>query len=82
MKIRLECPLNFLSKREVYDILNKRSLTIESENPEIIVVNPGTDSFLDYNYFRKYRDLKYILTPSTGTNHLDVNDLSRTDDGT
>ncbi|HAI43491.1 MAG TPA: hypothetical protein DCM40_38025, partial [Maribacter sp.] len=53
--------------------------TTDSKDPfwtECIIVNPGTDIFLDEDYFSKYQNLKVVGTPSTGVNHLDMDYLN------
>tara|TARA_Y100001937_G_C7135846_1_gene339942 strand:- start:5085 stop:5957 length:873 start_codon:yes stop_codon:yes gene_type:complete len=64
MKIKLDCPYDFMDK----ELISTLDL---SDNPECLIVNPGTDKFLDKNYFSKYKNLKVVGTPSTGVNHID-----------
>ena len=75
MRIRLECPVNFLGHQELEKILSDKGMTIDEEDPEAVIVNPGTSQFLDRDYFKEYKNLFVIGTPSTGTNHLDVSAL-------
>lgn len=77
MKVRLDCPVNFLSNNELEEILSQRGLSLEKDDPEVIIVNPGTDKFLDESYFSSFKRLKYVASPSTGTNHIDLNYLTR-----
>ena len=72
MKVKLECPINFLKVSELETILATRRMCLSDKNPDIVIVNPGTDKFLDASYFSKYKNLKVVGTPSTGTNHIDV----------
>lgn len=75
MKVRIDCPVNFLTKDELNQILLKRGMSIDNRNPDAIIVNPGTDKFLDKNYFSEFKNLKYVASPSTGTNHIDLDYL-------
>jgi len=77
MKIRLDCPVNFLSNDELDEILASRGMSLEKDDPEAIIVNPGTDKFLDESYFSSFKSLKYVASPSTGTNHIDLFYLAR-----
>ena len=76
MKVRLDCPVNFLESSELKEILTKRGLQIDQSDPDIVVVNPGTNRFLDEAYFSTFENLKYVVSPSTGTNHIDLNFLN------
>jgi len=71
MKTRIECPLDFLEKKQIDLLLRKYGIEQETEDPECIIVNPGTDMFLGEDYFSRYPNLKVVGTPSTGVNHLD-----------
>ena len=64
MKIKLDCPYDFMDKELI------SSLEI-SDNPECLIVNPGTNHFLGKGYFAKYKNLRIVGTPSTGVNHID-----------
>ena len=77
MRVKLECPTNFLDHKELDKILSSRSMTICEEDPQAVIVNPGTSEFLDRDYFSEYKNLRVVGTPSTGTNHVDVKDLKR-----
>ena len=68
MKIKLECPYNFMDQNIIKD-LNL------SDNPECLIVNPGVDRFLDKKYFSQFKNLKVVGTPSTGVNHMDIDYL-------
>lgn len=75
MKIRFECPLNFFSEEELSNFIKTNEITRDDNDPEVIIVNPGTPHFLDYNHFDRFKNLKVVATPSTGTNHIDVDYL-------
>ena len=68
MRIKIDCPINFMDDK-ITAGLNM------SDDPECLIVNPGTDKFLTNSYFDKYKNLKVVGTPSTGVNHIDVNYL-------
>jgi D-3-phosphoglycerate dehydrogenase len=76
MRVKIECPINFLQVQDINVILDSLGYTLDSKDPECIVVNPGTDIFLDEDYFSRYENLKIVGTPSTGVNHLDVDYLN------
>lgn len=65
MRVRFECPTDFISS-EIFG-----GLVEDNENPECIILNPGSDIFYDKRYFDSFRDLKIVGTPSTGVNHID-----------
>ena len=73
MKVKFECPIDFIESNVWLDL----GFT-EDNNPECLILNPGTDSYYDKTYFEKYNNLKIVGTPSTGVNHLDVNYLKFT----
>ena len=75
MRVKLECPINFLSVKDVENILAPRQMCLSDEDADVIIVNPGTDKFLDWDHFSQYENLKVVGTPSTGTNHIDVKSL-------
>jgi D-3-phosphoglycerate dehydrogenase len=50
-------------------------MTLCTEDPQVVIVNPGTSEFLDTSYFDDYKNLSVVGTPSTGTNHIDVSSL-------
>ena len=70
MKVKFECPIDFI-KSDVWLNLG----FIESDNPECLILNPGTDSYYGRKYFEQFKNLKVVGKPSTGVNHLDVNYL-------
>ena len=76
MRVKLECPVNFLEHNELDKILIGKGMTLCNEDPQVVIVNPGTSEFLDNNYFADYKNLTVVGTPSTGTNHIDVNALT------
>ena len=65
MRVRFECPTDFISS-EIFE-----GLIEDKDNPECIILNPGSDIFYDKRYFDSFRDLKIVGTPSTGVNHID-----------
>ena len=69
MKCFFECPIDFI---DMDPILKKFNLSISQEDPEVIVLNPGTDKYYDAKYFMNYPNLKWVLSPSTGVNHFDT----------
>ena len=70
MKVKLECPYDFMDP----NIIKKLNL---SNDPECLIVNPGIDKFLDEKYFNQFKNLKVVGTPSTGVNHMDINYLDK-----
>ena len=72
MRVKIECPINFLQAKHFHEIIDSLGYTLDSHDPECVIVNPGTDVFLDKNHFSKYPSLKVVGTPSTGVNHLDM----------
>lgn len=64
-RIKIDCPYDFLD----HGFLSEVEL---SDDPEVILVNPGTEEFLDKEYFKSYESLKVVGTPSTGVNHIDT----------
>ena len=76
MRIRFECPLNFFSEVELSNFIKANEIIRDDSDPEVVVVNPGTPKFLGWDHFSKFKSLKIVATPSTGTNHIDVARLS------
>ena len=72
MRVKIECPINFLQEQDLNVILDSLGYIPDSGDPECIIVNPGTDVFLGEDYFSRYKSLKAVGTPSTGVNHLDM----------
>ena len=70
MKVKFECPIDFIESNVWLDL----GFT-EDNNPECLILNPGTDSYYGGEYFEQFKNLKVVGTPSTGVNHLDVNYL-------
>ena len=70
MKVKLECPYDFMDQNIIKD-LNL------SNDPECLIVNPGVDRFLDKEYFSQFKNLKVVGTPSTGVNHMDTDYLDK-----
>ena len=79
MRAKIECPINFIQVQDLNVLLDSLGYTIDSKDPECIVVNPGTDAYLGEEYFSRYKNLKAVGTPSTGVNHLDMDYLSSRD---
>ena len=71
MRIKIECPTEFLQKGQLRDILFKYGCLL-SEDPACLIVNPGTNFYLDKRYFSKFKNLKIVGTPSTGVSHMDT----------
>ena len=69
MKTKIECPTNFID-------LESYNLEI-CDNPDCLIVDPGTDFYLDESYFKKYKNLKIVGTPSTGVSHIDTDFLKQ-----
>tara|TARA_R100001015_G_C4635246_1_gene204238 strand:- start:10170 stop:11072 length:903 start_codon:yes stop_codon:yes gene_type:complete len=68
MNVIIDCPTDFLSLKA---FMKKHNIS-ESEDPDCIIVNPGTDEYLDEKYFSNFENLKVVGTPSTGVNHIDT----------
>lgn len=77
MRVRLECPIDFLTSEELHSILAESSATLDTEDPEVVVVNPGTSSKIESGTYDKFKSLKNIATPSTGTSHIDIESFER-----
>ena len=75
MRIKIECPLNFLKIEDLNVMIDTYGFVVNKEDPECIIVNPGTEVFLDKDYFSEYPNLKVVGTPSTGVNHIDTDYL-------
>ena len=75
MRVKLECPVNFLGPQELDKILESRGIQLDDEDPQAILVNPGTSEFLSVDHFKNYKNLSVVGTPSTGTNHIDIKGL-------
>jgi D-3-phosphoglycerate dehydrogenase / 2-oxoglutarate reductase len=75
-KVKIDCPVNFLSGAELSDLLTKHQMVLDTKDPDCLIVNPGTEYYLDSSYFAPYPNLKVVATPSTGVNHIDTNYLS------
>lgn len=75
MRTKLECPTSFLEPKKFESLAKNLGLVLDDNNPEVVVVNPGTNQFLDEKYFSSFVNLKIVATPSTGTNHIDVKAL-------
>ena len=56
MKVKFECPIDFIKS----DVWLDLGFT-ENNNPECLILNPGTDSYYDNTYFDKYNNLKIFL---------------------
>ena len=92
-KVKLDCPVNFLKDKYLQNLLKKNGFELGDEDSECVIVDPGTKYFLgEFSftkhknlktvkepYFGKYKNLKVVGTPSTGTNHLDLEYLSSHD---
>jgi hypothetical protein len=58
MRVKIECPINFLQEQDLNVILDSLGYTPDSEDPECVIVNPGTDVFLGEDYFSRYKILR------------------------
>ena len=76
MRVKIECPVNFLAKHDLKGMVDSMGYVVSRTDPECVIVNPGTDTFLDHTHFDRYRNLKIVGTPSTGVNHLDMDYLN------
>ena len=76
MRVKIECPVNFLAKHDLNGMVDSMGYVVSRTDPECVIVNPGTDTFLDHTHFDRYRNLKIVGTPSTGVNHLDMDYLN------
>ncbi len=76
-KVKLDCPVNFLTNETLNDLLFNHGMIMSTEDPDCLIVNPGTEFFLDADYFDPYPKLKVVATPSTGVNHIDTEYLKR-----
>ena len=71
MRVKFECPITFIES-EIF-----RVFTVDNENPECIILNPGVDTFYGKEYFEQFKNLKVVGTPSTGVNHMDCEYLKK-----
>lgn len=67
MRVKFECPINFINS----GVWSKLGF-IEEDNPQCLILNPGTDNYYDRTYFEQFKYLEVVGTPSTGVNHLDT----------
>lgn len=65
MRIKIECPTYFFE-------YNLHGHTINDEDPEIIICDPGSSYKYDGKYLSRFRQLKILATPSTGVTHIDL----------
>ncbi len=72
-RIKIEAPTYFVNK----NILNNNFFEIVNDDPEILIVNPGTKHKINETYLSQFKNLKVVGTPSTGINHLDMNYLNK-----
>ena len=68
MRIKIDCPTDFMNP----DLIKNLNI---SDDPQCIIVNPGTHTFLNSDYFGEYKNLEVVGTPSTGVNHIDIDYL-------
>ena len=71
MRVKFECPITFIES-EI-----SRVFSVDNENPECIILNPGVDTFYGKEYFEQFKNLKVVGTPSTGVNHMDCEYLKK-----
>jgi len=77
MRVKFDCPINFICITSLTRIMIQHNMYMTLEDPECIIVNPGTKQFLSNDYFDKFPSLRVVGTPSTGVNHLDMEYLNR-----
>ena len=58
MRVRFECPTNFISS-EIFE-----GLIEDKDNPECIILNPGSEIFYGEEYFDSFKDLKIVHYPN------------------
>jgi len=75
VKIYLDCPTDFLEKK-TNNYIKNYDITKYKKKAECVIVNPGVDHFLSEKYFTDYPKISIVGTPSTGTNHLDLDYLN------
>ena len=73
MRVKFECPITFIES----EISMVGVFTVDNENPECIILNPGVDTFYGKEYFEQFKNLKVVGTPSTGVNHMDCEYLKK-----
>ncbi len=76
MKCRFECPTDFMDMDSILKEYNL-SYSKNSIETECIILNPGTEKFYGAEYFVNFPNLKWVLSPSTGVNHFDVEWLTK-----
>ncbi len=68
-KIKRNKKIKFFFKYQDENKLNKNFInTIDA-----LIPDPGANYKIDYNFINKFKKLRLIVTPSTGTNHIDMN---------
>ena len=75
MRIKLDCPVDFVSIGELNQLFYKHDCTLGNLDADCVIVNPGTSRYLGPEYFNQFPFLKVVGTPSTGVNHLDIDYL-------
>jgi D-3-phosphoglycerate dehydrogenase / 2-oxoglutarate reductase len=73
MKVKLECPVDFTSTSEIENLMSSAGCELAEHDNDVqcLIVNPGTEYFLDKKYLSRFKSLKVVGTPSTGVNHID-----------
>ncbi len=69
--IRIDAPWGFLDQN-LLTLFEDYVFDMLKDPEECVIVNPGTEKFLDEKYFWIMRDLKVVGTPSTGVGHIDI----------
>jgi len=77
MRIKLDCPVDFVSIGELNQLFYKHDCTLGNLDADCVIVNPGTSRYLGPEYFNQFPFLKVVGTPSTGVNHIDVEYLAQ-----
>ena len=65
MKIKFECPTNFINYKNNHQ-------EVSDTSAEILICNPGSIYKYDEQYLSQFKDLKVVGTPSTGVTHIDT----------
>ena len=79
MKVKLDCPTDFICDTNLTLLLQKHDCIPSDMDAECVIINPGTGEFLGPEYFNQFNSLKIVGTPSTGVNHIDIEYLAQND---
>ena len=81
MRVKFDCPISFICVTSLTRTMVQNNMYMALDDPECVIVNPGTKQFLSNDYFDKFPSLRVVGTPSTGVNHLDMEYLNRRGSG-